>query len=58
MAAECARDRPADVGAAAAAITPPPGDGPVVLVAPSTAQDREQLLLRSALAALRHIEDG
>jgi len=41
---------------AAAAITPPPGNGPVVLVAPSTAQDREQLLLRSALAALRHIE--
>jgi UDP:flavonoid glycosyltransferase YjiC (YdhE family) len=30
----------------------PPGDGPVVLVAPSTAQDPERLLLRAALAGL------
>ncbi len=31
---------------------PPPGDGPVVLVAPSTAQDREHRLVRAALAGL------
>ena len=33
-------------------VDPPPGDGPVVLVAPSTAQDREHRLLRAALAGL------
>jgi UDP:flavonoid glycosyltransferase YjiC (YdhE family) len=33
-------------------VTPPPGTGPVVLVAPSTAQDREHRLLRAALAGL------
>jgi UDP:flavonoid glycosyltransferase YjiC (YdhE family) len=33
-------------------VDPPPGDGPVVLVAPSTAQDPEHRLLRSALAGL------
>ena len=30
----------------------PPGEGPVVLIAPSTAQDREHRLLRAALAGL------
>ena len=41
---------PLHVGAArASASTPPPGDGPVVLVAPSTAQDPEHRLLRAAL---------
>jgi len=33
-------------------IAAPPGDGPVVLVAPSTAQDHEHRLLRSALSGL------
>jgi UDP:flavonoid glycosyltransferase YjiC (YdhE family) len=33
-------------------VAPPPGDGPLVLVAPSTAQDRERRLLRAALAGL------
>jgi UDP:flavonoid glycosyltransferase YjiC (YdhE family) len=33
-------------------VEPPPGDGPVVLVAPSTAQDREHRLLRAALEGL------
>jgi MGT family glycosyltransferase len=33
-------------------VEPPPGDDPVVLVAPSTAQDRERHLLRAALAGL------
>ena len=33
-------------------VEPPPGDGPVVLVAPSTAQDREHKLLRAALEGL------
>jgi UDP:flavonoid glycosyltransferase YjiC (YdhE family) len=33
-------------------VAPPPGDGPVVLVAPSTAQDPEHRLLRAALAGL------
>jgi UDP:flavonoid glycosyltransferase YjiC (YdhE family) len=33
-------------------VEPPPGTGPVVLVAPSTAQDREHRLLRAALAGL------
>jgi UDP:flavonoid glycosyltransferase YjiC (YdhE family) len=37
---------------AGAHVAPPPGDGPVVLVAPSTAQDRGQRLLRAALAGL------
>lgn len=32
--------------------SPPPGDGPVVLVAPSTAQDPSHRLLRAALAGL------
>jgi UDP:flavonoid glycosyltransferase YjiC (YdhE family) len=31
---------------------PPPGDGPVVLVAPSTSQDPGQTLLRAALTGL------
>jgi UDP:flavonoid glycosyltransferase YjiC (YdhE family) len=35
-----------------ARIEPPPGEDPVVLVAPSTAQDRERTLLRAALAGL------
>jgi UDP:flavonoid glycosyltransferase YjiC (YdhE family) len=33
-------------------IEPPPGDGPLVLVAPSTAQDPDHRLLRAALAGL------
>jgi MGT family glycosyltransferase len=33
-------------------VDPPPGDGPVVLVAPSTAQDHEHRLLRAALEGL------
>jgi UDP:flavonoid glycosyltransferase YjiC (YdhE family) len=33
-------------------VSPPPGSGPVVLVAPSTAQDPEHRLLRAALAGL------
>ena len=33
-------------------VDPPPGRGPVVLVAPSTAQDREHRLLRAALEGL------
>ena len=33
-------------------VAPPPGDGPVVLVAPSTAQDPEHRMLRAALAGL------
>jgi UDP:flavonoid glycosyltransferase YjiC (YdhE family) len=34
------------------AVAPPPGDGPVVLVAPSTAQDPSHVLLRAALEGL------
>jgi UDP:flavonoid glycosyltransferase YjiC (YdhE family) len=34
-------------------IEPPPGDGPLVLVAPSTAQDPEHRLLRAAVVGLR-----
>jgi UDP:flavonoid glycosyltransferase YjiC (YdhE family) len=34
------------------AVEPPPGDGPVVLVAPSTAQDPSHRLLRASLAGL------
>jgi UDP:flavonoid glycosyltransferase YjiC (YdhE family) len=33
-------------------VEPPPGEGPLVLVAPSTSQDPEQRLLRAALAGL------
>jgi UDP:flavonoid glycosyltransferase YjiC (YdhE family) len=33
-------------------VEPPPGDGPVVLVAPSTAQDPSHVLLRAALSGL------
>lgn len=33
-------------------VDPPPGDDPLVLVAPSTAQDRDHRLLRAALAGL------
>jgi MGT family glycosyltransferase len=33
-------------------VEPPPGDGPLVLVAPSTAQDSEHRLLRAAVAGL------
>lgn len=36
----------------AADVEPPPGDGPLVLVAPSTAQDAEHRLLRAALEGL------
>jgi UDP:flavonoid glycosyltransferase YjiC (YdhE family) len=36
------------------AVAPPPGEGPVVLVAPSTAQDAQQTLLRAALRGLAH----
>jgi UDP:flavonoid glycosyltransferase YjiC (YdhE family) len=35
-----------------AAVEPPPGQGPVVLVAPSTAQDPSHVLLRAALEGL------
>ncbi len=34
------------------AVPPPPGEEPLVLVAPSTAQDPDQLLLRAAVAGL------
>jgi MGT family glycosyltransferase len=34
------------------AVAPPPGDEPLVLIAPSTAQDREQRMLRAALEGL------
>ena len=48
-----ARRRPADVGAAGAPRSScPPGDDPLVLVAPSTAQDPEHRLLRAALRGL------
>ena len=33
-------------------VAPPPGEGPVVLIAPSTAQDPEHALLRAALGGL------
>lgn len=33
-------------------VDPPPGDGPVVLVAPSTSQDPDHALLRAALSGL------
>jgi UDP:flavonoid glycosyltransferase YjiC (YdhE family) len=33
-------------------VEPPPGEAPLVLVAPSTAQDPDQLLLRAAVAGL------
>jgi UDP:flavonoid glycosyltransferase YjiC (YdhE family) len=33
-------------------VEPPPGEGPLVLIAPSTAQDRSHRLLRAALAGL------
>jgi UDP:flavonoid glycosyltransferase YjiC (YdhE family) len=36
----------------AADVEPPPGDGPSVLVAPSTSQDRSLTLMRAALAGL------
>jgi UDP:flavonoid glycosyltransferase YjiC (YdhE family) len=35
-------------------VEPPPGDGPLVLVAPSTAQDPEHRLLRAAVVGLRN----
>ncbi len=34
------------------AVEPPPGDAPLVLVAPSTSQDPDQRMVRAALAAL------
>jgi UDP:flavonoid glycosyltransferase YjiC (YdhE family) len=37
-----------------APVQPPPGDAPLILVAPSTAQDPEHRLLRAALAGLAH----
>ncbi len=40
--------------AAAAPVQPPPGSAPLVLVAPSTAQDPSQRLLRAALRGLAH----
>ena len=42
----CCGSRPGEPAA------PPPGDGPVVLLAPSTSQDPEEALLRAALAGL------
>jgi UDP:flavonoid glycosyltransferase YjiC (YdhE family) len=36
-------------------VAPPPGDGPVVLVAPSTAQDPEHRMLHAALAGLERM---
>lgn len=36
----------------AAEAEPPPGEGPLILVAPSTAQDREHRLLRAAVTGL------
>ena len=33
-------------------VAPPPGNSPLVLIAPSTAQDRDRTLLRAALAGL------
>ena len=36
----------------AAGLAPPPGDEPLVLVAPSTSQDAEHRLMRAALAGL------
>ena len=33
-------------------VSPPPGDAPLVLVAPSTAQDPDHRLLRAALVGL------
>ncbi len=41
----------------AADVVLPPGDGPLVLIAPSTSQDAEQLLVRAALTGLRHLAD-
>jgi UDP:flavonoid glycosyltransferase YjiC (YdhE family) len=35
-------------------VEPPPGDGPLVLVAPSTAQDPQHRLLRATLEGLAH----
>jgi MGT family glycosyltransferase len=35
-------------------VEPPPGEGPLVLIAPSTAQDPEHRLLRAALLGLAH----
>ena len=35
-------------------VEPPPGHDPLVLVAPSTAQDPDHLLLRAAVEGLRH----
>jgi UDP:flavonoid glycosyltransferase YjiC (YdhE family) len=35
-------------------VDPPPGDAPLVLVAPSTSQDPEQKLVRAALEGLAH----
>ena len=35
-------------------VEPPPGDDPLVLIAPSTSQDPEQRMLRAALEALAH----
>jgi UDP:flavonoid glycosyltransferase YjiC (YdhE family) len=37
-------------------VEPPPGDAPLVLVAPSTSQDRGHRLLRAALAGLAGLE--
>ncbi len=39
-------------------VAPPPGEGPLVLVAPSTAQDPEHRLLRAALAGLGDLVVG
>lgn len=37
-------------------VAPPPGDGPLVLVAPSTSQDPDHRLLRAALAGLGDLD--
>jgi UDP:flavonoid glycosyltransferase YjiC (YdhE family) len=40
----------------APAVTPPPGDAPLVVLAPSTSHDQRQRLLRACLAGLRDLE--
>ena len=52
MAAATSCGRAADVGAPGGEVELPPGDEPLVLVAPSTAQDPEHRLLRAALRGL------
>jgi UDP:flavonoid glycosyltransferase YjiC (YdhE family) len=40
----------------AAVVSPPPGDGPLVIVAPSTSHDPRQRLVRAALEGLRGLD--